>query len=156
MLYKILCMKKNASLWNKIWKLDIIVYLHIYVWNNVACNWWHNSSVSVLCWSTVFSTLWWWQKWQISEFLSNSDVLVPFETNFLWDHNILWLFSVVITSLLSSSVSLQLPVPMPICPPIICFPAKCWAIGVYGVIPSLTPVAAASHVVYLISTSISS
>lgn len=36
------------------------------------------------------------------------------------------------------------------------FPAKCWAMGIYEVIPNLTPVAAASHAVYLISTSISS
>lgn len=36
------------------------------------------------------------------------------------------------------------------------FPAKCGAVGIYEVIPNLTSVAAASHTVYLISTSISS
>lgn len=34
------------------------------------------------------------------------------------------------------------------------FPAKCWAMGIYEVIPNLTSVAAASPNIYLISTSI--
>lgn len=70
------------------------------------------------------------------------------------------IFLVLIPRLLFTSISLPLPVPMPICPPIITFsPAKCWAARVQEVILNLIPAAAASSSssssVYLMSTLIS-